>query len=294
MFLLQRRVRVKLRELYSSSNNNPTSSGLILDPFVHENNASEEINPKITTISRDFILCAQAALSEAEAIQMVRDSLANGEGILRNVISYSWNTYQNISTYAEVNASPPLHAPANHPSPIAPAEIIVTAIFDGGSLSLHVLPHLSLARASVVNSNSWIYPEDILDTLGNIQRCERSSGITHSGPAPLTHSNTLDERLSHFGDGAMCSIHAWKLVYPYWTSPKIDLRTSLIDGTGNWANGDILKDEAIFRGPIEAELVHLEEYKRYPPWKKDHLNHFGERAHNEILVGPSRGLEVVR
>jgi hypothetical protein len=271
-------------------------------PFLQENNSSSAPYPKIITLSRDFVLCGTLPLSEAEAIRIVLEALTNGEGILRNVVSYSWNAYQNVSTYAvpleadtaavKMGSVLDSSAPTGHS--LAPAQLIVTAIFDGGSLSLHVLPHLGLSRASIVNSNGWVSPEDIMDTLADIQRCERSSGIIHSDPAPLIPSNTLDERLSHFGDDATCSVQNWKLLDPYWMSPKVDLRTSLVDGTGNWANADISKDEVIFQGPIEAELVHIEEYKRYPSWKKSHFDHFGEQAHDEILVGPSRGLEIVR
>jgi hypothetical protein len=254
-------------------------------------------------MSWDFVLCGHPPLSEEEAIQILNTSLTNGEAISRGVVSYSWNSYQNISTYAvpvgndataaKTNPVLDTSAPAGDHS-YAPAQIMATAIFDGGSLSVHVLPHLGQARASIVNANGWVSSEEILNTMGAIQQCDRASGVTHSGPPSLIHSSTLDDRLSHFGDDATGSIHDWKLIDPYWVSPKIDLRKSVIDGTGNWANADILKDEEVFRGPIEVELVHVEEYKRYPAWKKSHVDHFGEQAHDEILVGPSKGLEVVR
>lgn len=301
MFLLRRQIRLQLTEIYSNfANRSSTSSTTNLAPFLHENNSSSVVYPKIISQSRDFILCGRPPLSEAEATQFILKSLTNGEGISRGVLSYSWNTYQNTSTYAvpsgldisAVKTSPVLDNSAPSLSS-TPAQIIVMAIFDGGSLSFHVLPHLGLSRVSIVNSNGWVSSEDILDTLGDIQHCERSSGIIHSGPAPLIHSNTFDERLSHFGDAALGSVYHWKLDDPYWSSPKIDVRKSLLGGSGNWANAEILKDEVIFRGPVESEAIHIEEYKRYPAWKKSHMDHFGERPHEEIFSGPSKGLEDV-
>jgi len=177
----------------------------------------------------------------------------------------------------------------------APAHLAVTAIYDGGSVSLHILPHLEFARASITNFNGWVSPEEILNSLADFLHATRSSGSVMTGPPPLIDSSRLDERLSHLGDGQIGSLDYWRLSYPYWTSPKIGLYRSPIAGTGNWATEDILEGEVVFRSFVELNLAHVDEYKNYPLWKQRYVHHFGEQAHDEIYFAtPRKGEDYVR
>jgi hypothetical protein len=67
-----------------------------------------------------------------------------------------------------------------------------------------------------------------------------------------------------------------------------------MDGKGNWANEDIHKGEIVFKGPFEETLIHVEEYDRYPEWKKQYVDHFAERAHDEVYSISSRAQEDIR
>jgi len=249
-----------LRDLYNKSNR-PTSPPPIFSPFPYDDNISVPLYPKAVTLTRDFVQCKNSPSSEQDAINIVAQSLKSGEATgPRGLTSYSWSTYQNVTTH-----SVSLGLDTSKPVGIsAPAHLSVTAIYDGGSVSLHILPHLGYARVSLTNFNGWVAPEEILNSLGDILQATRISGTVTTGPPPLIHSSRFDESLSHLGDDGIGSLDYWRLNYPYWISPKLDLRRSPVAGTGNWAKSDIAEGEVVFRGFIEINLAHVEEYKNFP------------------------------
>lgn len=293
IFLLQRNIRVQLRSLYRKSSR-PTSRLPDFAPFESTTGISNPLHPKVVTLTRDLVQCEKLPSSEQDAIDILVQSLKSGEATgLRGLTSYSWSTYQNTTTHwvppgfdsAAIISGPELET-SRPVDTSAPAHLVVTAIYDGGSVSLHILPHFKSARASVTNFNGWVAPEEILNSLADFLRAIRSSGSATTGPPPLIHSGGLEERLSHLGDGQIGSLGYWRLSYPYWTSPKVELRRSSVAGTGNWAKEDISEGEVVFRGPIEADLINQEEYKRFPIWRKLHADHFGEWVHEEIRAIP--------
>ena len=293
IFLLQRHIRVQLRNLYLKSSR-PTSLLPDFAPFEPTRGSSNPLHPTVVTLTRDLVQCEKLPSSEQDAIDILVQSLKSAEVTgSRRLASYSWSTYQNITTYsvppgldpAAIMSGPELDT-SRPVGTSAPAHLAVTAIYDGGSVSLHILPHIEFARASVTNFNGWVSPEEILNSLADFLHATRSSGSVMTGPPPLIHSSRLDERLSHLGDGQIGSLDYWRLIYPYWVSPKVGLRRSSVAGTGNWATEDISEGEVVFRGPIEADLIHQEEYKRFPMWRKRHADHFGEWPHEEIRSIP--------
>ena len=294
MFLLRRQIRDQLRNIYTKFSQ-PASFPPDFAPFEsQENEDAPDSYPTVVTLTRDFVQCEYLPSSENDAKSIVHQALKNGEAIQRGV---SWNEYQNITIHSVtpgVDTGSMEVKPSFDSSDPSPAQFTVTAIFDGGSLSLHILPHLNLSRASITNFNGWVSPEEVLESLRVSLDPTRVSGSTHTGPPPLVHTSRLDERLSHFGDKAIGSINYWLLDSPYWVSPKVELRESPMDGKGNWANEDIHKGEIVFKGPFEETLIHVEEYDRYPEWKKQYVDHFAERAHDEVYSISSRAQEDIR
>jgi hypothetical protein len=298
MFLLQRQIRDQLRDIYTKSSR-PVSFPANIAPFESEEKEdSPSSYPTIVTLTRDFVQCGYLPSSENDARRIVHQALKNGEALQREV---SWSEYQNTTIHSvspgvdtgslEVKPSFDSSDPS---SSSAPAQFTVTAIFDGGSLSLHILPHLKLSRASITNLNGWVSPEEVLESLRVSLDPTRVSGSAHTDPPPLVHTSRLDERMSHFGDEAIGSVNYWSLDSPYWASPKVELRESPMGGKGNWANEDIPKGEIVFKGPFEETLIHVEEYNRYPEWRRQYVDHFGEQAHDEVYSILSRAQEDLR
>jgi hypothetical protein len=304
IFLLPRQVRDSLREVYQKSIRPASTSPNLSQP--HKETFSCASYPTAITSTQDFVHCANlpsSDSSEKDAIGIVLDALKNGEANQRDISSRSWNEYQNITTYyvppgvdtATIQVSPVLDSstPSNS---LLPAQLTITAIFDGGSLSLHMLPHLRLARASITNFNGWVSPKDIFDYLSVRFDPERVTGSQCTGPPYLIQYNTLDGRLSHFGDRAIGSINHWESEDPYqsWSSPKFIPLDSPVAGKGDWARENISKGEIVFKGPIEPRLCHFEEYKLYPEWKKSYTIHYCEQVHDEIFAAPSKAREDPR
>lgn len=260
--------------------------------------------PTAITSTQDYVRCASLPSSEKDAISIVLGSLKNGEANQRDISSRSWNEYQNITTYyvppvdtATIQVSPVLDSSTPSDS-LLPAQLTITAIFDGGSLSLHILPHLRLARASITNFNGWVSSEDIFEYLDAKFDPGRVTGSQYRGPLHLIQYNTLDERLSHFGDRAIGSVNHLKSEDPRLASlisPKVVLMDSpLLAGKGAWVTENISKGEIVFKGPIEPSLCHFEEIKLYPEWKKSYIDYFGEQPHDNIFFTSGRAREDVR
>ena len=300
IFLLPRQVRDDLRKVYQKSIR-PASTSPSLSQ-KHKEHFTFMSYPTAITSTRDYIRCASLP-SEKDAMDTVLHSLKNGEANHSGIFFKSWNEYQNITTYhvppgvdtATIQVSPVLDSstPSNS---LLPAQLIVTAIFDGGSLSLHIFPHLRLARASITNFNGWVSSDEILDNFSVNFVPEQVTGSQYTGPPHLVQYSTLDKRLSHFGDRMIGSIDHWELNVPspYWSSPKVVLMDSPLAGRGNWASENISKGEMVFKRNIERSLSHFEEYKLYPKWKKSYTDHYGEQAHDEIFAVPSRAREDLR
>ena len=298
MFLLQRQIRDQLRDIYMKFSR-PASFPADLAPFEFEEKGDAPTSyPNVVTLTRDFVQCDHLPSSENDARRIVHQAFKNGEAIQKGV---SWNEYQNITIHSVypgvdtglIEVEPPFDS-SDPSGSSAPAQFTVTAIFDGGSLSLHILPHLKLCRASITNFNGWVSPEEVLESLRVSLDPTRVSGSTHNNPPPLVHTSRLDERMSYFGDKAIGSVDYWSLEFPYWASPKIDARESPMGGKGNWANEDIHKGEIVFTGLFEETLIHFEEFERYPEWRKQNVYHFGEQAHDEVHSFPSRAQEDLR
>jgi len=257
-------------------------------------------HPTAITSTQDYVRCKILPSSEEDAISIVLDSLENGEADESGISSESWDAYQNVTTYYvppgldmdTIRVNPVLDSstPSNF---LLPAQLTVTVIFDGGSLSLHIFPHLGLARASITNFNGWVSSEEILDSLSVQFDPERITRSQHPGPH-LVQNNTLDKRLSHFGDRTIGSVDHWDFEVPSWSSPKVVLRDSPPAGRGTWATENISKGEVVFKEPIEPSLVHFEEYKLYPEWRKSYTDHFAENAHDEVFAASSRAHEELR
>ncbi len=285
MFLLQRQIRNQLRDIYMKFSR-PASFPANFAPFDYqETDDAPTSYPTVVTLTRNFVECDYLPSSENDARSIVHQALKNGEAIQRGV---SWNEYQNITIHSVYPGVDTVNSSS------APAQLTVTAIFDGGSLSLHILPHLRLSRASITNFNGWVSPEEVLESLRVRLDPTRVSGSTHTDPPPLVHTSRLDERLSYFGDKAIGSVDYWSLDSPYWSSPKIDLRESPMGGKGHWANEDFRKGEIVFKGLFEETLIHVEEYDLYPEWKKQYVDHYSERAHDEVYSILSRAQEDMR
>ncbi len=281
MFLLQRQIRDQLRDIYMKFSR-PASFPADFAPFDDLEKDAPTSYPNVVTLTRDFVQCEHLPSSENDARSIVHQALKNGEAIQKGV---SWNEYQNITIHS---VSPGVDSSS------ASAQFTVTAIFDGGSLSLHTLPHLQLSRATITNFNGWVSPEEVLESLRVSLDPTRTSGSTYTNPPPLVHTSRLDERLSYFGDKAIGSVDYWSMDSPYWISPKVELRESPMGGKGNWANEDIHKGEILIKGPFEETLIHAEEYNRYPKWRQQYVDHFGEQAHDEVYSILSRAQEDLR
>jgi hypothetical protein len=298
MFLLQRQIRDQLRDIYTKSSR-PASFPANFAPFeFQEKEDAPTSYPTVVTLTRDFVQCEHLPSSENDARSIVHRALKNGEAIQRGM---SWNEYQNITIHSvspgvdtgSIEVKPSFDS-SDPSSSSGFAQFTVTAIFDGGSLSLHILPHLKLSRASITNFNGWVSPEEVLESLRVSLDPTRVSGSTHTGPPPLVHSSRLDERMSYFGDKAIGSVDYWSFDSPYWTSPKVELRESPMGGKGHWAKEDICKGEIVFNGLFDEALIHSEEYERYPEWKKQYFDHYSEQAYDEVYSSSSRAQEDMR
>jgi hypothetical protein len=274
-----------------------SSSHVNFAPF-HSTDQHTTFDPVLITTTRDFVLCEDLPNSEGELEQIVDKALRNAEALPRKIETMSWKTYQNFMTssgldYNTVKSNSSFTSPALNTS-FPPAHIGATAIFDGGSFSVHLFPRLQLAHASVTNLNNHVAHREIYETLLVSLDPDRVTGVDFGGFTPIIPLSGVDNRLSHFGDEAIGSISHWQVADPYWSSPKIQLRTSPIAGMGNVAREVIKKGELVFGGPIEMSLMHLEEYERYPDWMKQYIDHYAEQAEEFVLVAPSRGQEDLR
>ena len=247
-----------------------------LAPFQSETLNDTTSYPENTTLTRDFLLCASPPSSESEAAQIVLQSLKNGEAHERGLVSSSWNIDRDTGTYS----TPP------KPSAIAD-QLTVMAIFDGGSVSLDVFPHLGFCRVSVTNLNSQVSPDEIFATFRMVFDPKLTLGsASHTNPPQLTPSRTLDTTMSHFGDKQTASLNYWRLSIPYVVSPKTELRVSPVEGKGNWAKDRIAKGEVILDGPLDSLFGHLEEFRLFPNWKQLYHRRYSlsEQPHEEVFV----------
>ena len=244
-----------------------------LAPFQSETLNDTTSYPETTTLTRNFLLCASPPSSESEAVQIVLQSLKNGEAHERGLVSSSWNIDRDTGTYSVLPKS----------SAIAD-QLIVMAIFDGGSVSLDVFPHLGFSRASVTNLNSQVSPEEIFATFLKVFDPKLTLGSDHTNPSQLTPSRTLDTTMSHFGDKKTASLDYWTLSTLLFVSPKTELRISPVEGKGNWAKEAIAKGEVILDGPIDSLFNHSEEIRLFPNWKQLYHKRYSEQAHEEIFV----------
>lgn len=270
MFHLPTWIRDDLAKIKARISPNPSSRSEKHDfaPYLHiEPEAIQDVSIAGGLWTREYYGCDPSILSDDEELaEMVRKGLSFAHAP-SHTIKINTQVHSNLHNVTNIKGA----AQSDNDESTNSDTIVVTATYEGGHVTLTAFPHLSYAVADTANWNSYVSPWEVLGHIFNELGALKATGYSRSRGVESIKSEAYPD------------IDSIEFLGDYYINPKVEARTSLTAGTGQYAKEDIFEGEVVFQGPIESSLRTDDEVFGKQDWMDDFLGHMAEQAEHGMF-----------